>query len=908
MTADFNVILNFNSAKPVLTGAQFKAGDKGFTINMDVRELDPTGMTPKIAFYRSNGTSVESSAVTNVGNIYSYTLLGNELAVPGVIVADLKFYDGDDQRISSASFIFMAIADTLDGLGGGTESYSDELEQLSAEFQDTLDDYIDAFGNTAPINPRGDYNSGTTYYPRDMVYDPNTGTSWVCKQESTGNAPGSPSNYWQQVLASASASDFGDLADVDFEDLANGQIPVYDGTTHTWKNGNAPAGSFSGLSDVDMAGVQNGQVPTYNSSTQKYEPSTPSGGSSTFAGLSDVSFTTPTNGQVPTYDATEQKWKNVTPISGGILPHLIVTAASGSTVTATLGGTTISLTETSTGKFEGDLTAYGTWTITAITSGATSTESINVDTVKIYSTEIATIPDGSTATPTDNIPLLLHCANIWDKNYTTIAEVIADSETLLAVISSNNAVDYLVRSTTFSSSICSDALAMLYIGQYNYCADELLADNTWLSAICNSEYFELVLNTSVPAMTGYNTPSGNVIYDSEQSGGDTYAWKAFNKQTDNYFRPAGDTSASQYYVGYEFTEQRKIFFVKWFSAWLSSSQPATNLFIQDYENNAWNTIVSNIQVVNSQYKSYIISGGVETSKMRIGGTRVYYNNNYIPWTFAVVNFYGRKDVTPPASRTLKSFATATNEEILEMVCKSARGEIDLEDDAGWVVGQEKSISLDPIGAIYRVWDGSSYADVWKVGETQPAQTVTVVLSNKGGKTLTNSVLNKQGQVRTECSFQWDVKDSLNVLGYMNSTNTTTGSWKECARRSWCNVGFKAALPPAFRAAIRSFKVLTAQTYNGSTNETVDDNCALRAEKEVFGSATKSNATEAAALSQATYYTTAANRLKKQNSTVGRWWFRSPSSSTDFCDVKEDGSAISGSAGNSYGISVFGVIP
>ena len=240
MTADFDVILNFNSATPVKTGAEFKAGDKGFTINMDVRELDPTGMTPKIAFYRSNGTSVESAAVTNVGNIFSYTLLGNELAVPGVVVADLKFYDGDDQRVSSASFIFTAISDTLDGLGGGTESYSDELEQLSAEFQDTLDDYIDAFGNTAPINPRGDYDNAETYEPRDMVYDSNTGTSWVCKQQSTGNAPGSPSAYWQKLVNSSGSANLGDLADVDTTGATAGQLLGL-GNNNEWGPVNAPA-------------------------------------------------------------------------------------------------------------------------------------------------------------------------------------------------------------------------------------------------------------------------------------------------------------------------------------------------------------------------------------------------------------------------------------------------------------------------------------------------------------------------------------------------------------------------------------------------------------------------------------------------------------------------------------------
>lgn len=279
MTADFNVILNFNSAKPVITGAEFKAGDKGFTINMDVRELDPTGMTPKIAFYRSNGTSVESAAVTNVGNIFSYTLLGNELAVPGIVVADLKFYDGDDQRISSASFIFTAIADTLDGLGGGTESYSDELEQLSAEFQDTLDDYIDAFGNTAPINPRGDYDNTATYEPRDMVYDSNTGTSWVAKVETTGHAPANGSAYWQKLVNGAGSSmNFDDLDDVDMTGVQDGQFPAYDANSGTYKPTTPSSGgvtSFNGRTGAvsPSAGDYNASQIDYDNTSSGYTAS-----------------------------------------------------------------------------------------------------------------------------------------------------------------------------------------------------------------------------------------------------------------------------------------------------------------------------------------------------------------------------------------------------------------------------------------------------------------------------------------------------------------------------------------------------------------------------------------------------------------------------------------------------------
>lgn len=61
------------------------------------------------------------------------------------------------------------------------------------------------------------------------------------------------------------------------------------------------------------------------------------------------------------------------------------------------------------------------------------------------------IPDGRTVLPTDDIQIWLNCANIWDKTYTTLAEVLADTDTLSALINSENAVDYMVRSTTWAT-------------------------------------------------------------------------------------------------------------------------------------------------------------------------------------------------------------------------------------------------------------------------------------------------------------------------------------------------------------------------------------------------------------------------------------------------------------------------
>lgn len=191
MTSAYTINLNPNITTPVKTGYTFKSGDKGITFNLVVQEMDPTGTSAKIAFHRANGTSVEAS-LAGGGPNYSYTILGNEFAVPGVVVADVKFYQSTTQRVSTASFIFNVIGDTLDGLGGGTAGYSDELETLSS----TMQGYITAFGNLTPINPCGAYNSGTAYKPADCVsYN---GISWICIQNCTGVTP-SEGTYWQKM-------------------------------------------------------------------------------------------------------------------------------------------------------------------------------------------------------------------------------------------------------------------------------------------------------------------------------------------------------------------------------------------------------------------------------------------------------------------------------------------------------------------------------------------------------------------------------------------------------------------------------------------------------------------------------------------------------------------------------------
>lgn len=245
-----------------------------------------------------------------------------------------------------------------------------------------------------------------------------------------------------------------------------------------------------------------------------------------------------------------------------------------------------------------------------------------------------------------------------------------------------------------------------------------------------------------------------------------------------------------------------------------------------------------------------------------------------------------------------SWADGTDEQIAAMVAALDAGTISIE-DTGWSVGDERKVTLAAMAAT-------------GVGESHVEQTVTLVLMDSQHYTLTEATAGGD----TKDHFVVGLKNFLSngtsgEYGYMNSSNTNSGSWNGCARRKWCNEVFRAAVPEALRDCFKQFKVPTATSYNGSSVTESDDYFALFAEKEIFGSYSYSNSTEAAALSQIEWYKTSSNRVKKagDSGSAGDWWERSPYSSISsyFCFVTSNGSANSFYAHSTYGLAPFGCI-
>ena len=244
----------------------------------------------------------------------------------------------------------------------------------------------------------------------------------------------------------------------------------------------------------------------------------------------------------------------------------------------------------------------------------------------------------------------------------------------------------------------------------------------------------------------------------------------------------------------------------------------------------------------------------------------------------------QSDLQEPEPYTPPSWSTGTDAEIVEVLEKHYNGEIDLTEY--WSVGDTRRVTLSAMSAT-------------GVGESHAEQTVSFVLSNVGGKYLSDGV--------TECLFQVDQLNSLNETGYINSTNTNTGGWKSSKRRAWCNNVYKNAIPSTLRGIFKEFINQSGTGGGTSVNvENTTDTFALRAEIEIFGSRQNSAAGEG---SQIKWYETTSNRTKKVNSYNSSWWERSQSTgwTNRFCCVDSSGNTDYTIASDNRGLAPFGVI-
>ena len=126
----------------------------------------------------------------------------------------------------------------------------------------------------------------------------------------------------------------------------------------------------------------------------------------------------------------------------------------------------------------------------------------NIINKTVISCEFYLTPDGETITPVDDVAILLKCAEIKDKSYTTMDELLADEQAMGDITMSENAMKYLARSTGFADAVCANETFMTLLGQSAYVDATVLNSDLWKQKIKTSQYWSLVYTTAYTIHAG----------------------------------------------------------------------------------------------------------------------------------------------------------------------------------------------------------------------------------------------------------------------------------------------------------------------------------------------------------------------------------------------------------------------
>lgn len=230
-----------------------------------------------------------------------------------------------------------------------------------------------------------------------------------------------------------------------------------------------------------------------------------------------------------------------------------------------------------------------------------------------------------------------------------------------------------------------------------------------------------------------------------------------------------------------------------------------------------------------------------------------------------------------------SFSDGTDEQIAAVLDAAIAGDIDLQQDAGWRVGDKRKISL-------AAFTGGNNV-------TNNAEDVFIAISSFEEYMGCGNIL------------QFDFACCTTKTFRMNSSNTTAGGYGATEMYTTTLPALAEALPSWLKSRLKTFSVLaSAGGSDLTTIETVTGNkLALRSAVEVFGAGGNGQPGEG---TQVEYYNTPAEgRIKRAGISVSAasWWERSAGSATYFCCVNTNGSANHINASTANGLAPFGCI-
>ena len=168
-------------------------------------------------------------------------------------------------------------------------------------------------------------------------------------------------------------------------------------------------------------------------------------------------------------------------------------------------------------------------------------------------------------------------------------------------------------------------------------------------------------------------------------------------------------------------------------------------------------------------------------------------------------------------------------------------------------------------------------------------------------TLTSSTAYGSATATGKAGMTLQMADCLAGKAQMNSSNTNSGGWENCAMRKSNMVTYLSQLTSAWQNAIKQVNKLSSAGSQSTTIKTTADKLFLLSEVEIFGSTSYSVSGEG---TQYAYYKAGNSKVKNVSGSANDWWVRSPSASyaTGFCYVGSNGGARYANASYSSGVA------
>lgn len=168
-------------------------------------------------------------------------------------------------------------------------------------------------------------------------------------------------------------------------------------------------------------------------------------------------------------------------------------------------------------------------------------------------------------------------------------------------------------------------------------------------------------------------------------------------------------------------------------------------------------------------------------------------------------------------------------------------------------------------------------------------------------TLTTSTAYGSATATGKAGMTLQMVDCLTAKASMNSSDSNSGGWENCAMRKTNMATYLSQLTSAWQSVVKQVNKLSSAGSKSTTIKTTADKLFLLSEVEIFGSTTYSVSGEG---SQYAYYKAGNSKVKNVNGSAYSWWERSPFASyaTGFCYVDSNGGAGSIGASNSNGVA------